>query len=104
MFKYGVIHEVYDDEHEFPVDRDINDIVYILNSLTDYLCRSKVVYHDVVLKKKREEVNAVYEQSKLEQVKLQEKVKAIITDNREREKTVGKTQLTHQYYYRCNNF
>ena len=27
MFKYGVIHEFYNDEHEFTVDRDVNGIV-----------------------------------------------------------------------------
>ena len=53
MFKYGVMHGFYDDEHEFPVDRDTNGIVYTMNSVTNHLCRSKVMYHDVVLKKKR---------------------------------------------------
>ena len=86
MLKYGVMREFYDDEHDFPVDRDVHGIVYILEIVTDHLYRSKVMYHDVLLKNKREEINTVYEQLQLAQVKSQEKGKAIITDNRECEK------------------
>ena len=86
MFKYCVIHEFYDDEHDFTVDRDANGIVYILHRVIDHLYRSNVKYYAAVLKKKREEINAVYERLQLAQVKSQEKGKAIITYNRKYEK------------------
>ena len=40
------------------------------------------MYHGTVLKKKREEINALYEQLQLAQIKSQDKGKTIITDNK----------------------
>ena len=61
IFKYGVIRELYYGECDFPIDKDSNSIVYMLNSVVDHTCQSKVIYHSVVLEKKRKDIDVVYE-------------------------------------------
>ena len=57
MYDNGNIGEDFYDENEFPLDSDKDGKTYILNSVKDHLCRSKIMYHPKILADKKELIN-----------------------------------------------
>ena len=54
MFDNGNIVEKFHDDRNFPVDTDKKGNKYMLNSETDRLCRTKVLYHHKIISDKQE--------------------------------------------------
>ena len=53
MYSRGEISEAWYDENLCPVDRDNNGESYYLNYQSNYMYRSKVLYHQKILQDKR---------------------------------------------------
>ena len=70
MYKSGEILEQFYDQHDFPIECDLNSNLYKLNSTANNMTRSTVLYHPSILLNKRESIKKANDTINEDQDKL----------------------------------
>ena len=83
MYKSGEILETFYDHHDFPIDSDLNGILYQLNSTANNMTRSTVLYYPSILLNKRETIKKANDTKNEDQDKLLIDAKRLLVVNEE---------------------
>jgi len=82
IFRTGAVSKELFDTRNFPVNRDMNGVKYILNNIANHLTRSKVLYYPKLFQDKRTAISFEHTATNSAKLRIHEDEKLLLVNNK----------------------